>query len=68
MAISILVAKLIRKLRPEEKVNLAVSMTDVCTRICAEGIRDRNVSLKEKHIIEKVRERIIRKKPRHFEV
>jgi len=68
MTISILVAKLIRKLRPEEKVNLAVSMTDVCTCICAEGIRDRNVSIKEKHVIEKVRERIIRKKLHHFEV
>lgn len=68
MAIGILVAKLIRKLRPEEKVNLAVSMTDVCTHVCAEGIRNRNVSIKERHIIEKVRERIIRKKPHHYEV
>lgn len=49
-------------------MNLAVSMTDVCTRVCAEGIRDRDVSIKEKHVIEKVRERIIRKKPHHFEV
>jgi len=68
MTISLSVARLIRKLRPEEKVNLAVSMTDVCTRICAEGIRDRNASITEKHIIEKVRERITRKKPHHFEV
>lgn len=59
---------MIPKLRPEEKVNLAVSMTDVCTRICAEGIRDRNVSLKEKHVIENVRQRITSKKPSHFEV
>jgi hypothetical protein len=39
--------KLFRKLPPEEKVNLAVSVTDTCTRICAEGIRDRDESIKE---------------------
>jgi len=59
---------LARKLRPEEKVNLAVSMTDVCTRICAEGIRDRNVSITEKHIVDKIRERAIRKKSHNLEV
>jgi len=57
-----------RKLRPEEKVEIAVNMSDVCVRICAGGIRDQNVSIKEKRVIEKVRERIISKRPHHYEV
>jgi len=27
------------KLKPEEKVNMAIEMTDAVARICAEGIR-----------------------------
>jgi len=62
------VARLNRKLRPEEKVEIAVNMSDVCVRICAEGIRDQNPRVKEERVIEKVRERIFREKPRHYEV
>jgi len=62
------VARLERKLRPEEKVEIAVNMSDVCVRICAEGIRNQNPSVKEERVIEKVRERIFREKPHHYEV
>lgn len=61
-------ARLNRKLRPEEKVEIAVNMSDVCVRICAEGIRNQNPSVKEERVIEKVRERIFREKPHHYEV
>lgn len=56
------------KLKPEEKVNLAIGMTDVCTRICAEAVRNRNQSLKEDEVIERVRERIMYAKRRVSEV
>jgi len=68
MTVSVLVARLNRKLRPEEKVEIAVNMSDVCVRICAEGISDQNPSIKEKHIVETVRKRILRQKPDHYEV
>ena len=46
------------ELEPEEKVNLAISMTDVCVRVCADGIRDRHPEITEEELVEKVRERI----------
>ncbi|MFQ6074809.1 MAG: hypothetical protein ACE5Z5_01560 [Candidatus Bathyarchaeia archaeon] len=55
-------------MKPEEKVNLAIGMTDVCTRICAEAVRNRNQSLKEDEVIERVRERIMYAKRRVSEV
>ena len=52
------------KLRPEEKVNLAIGMTDVCVRVCADAVRYRNRALREDEVIEKVRERIMYAKRR----
>ena len=57
-----------RKLRSEEKVAIAVNMSDVCVHICAEGIRSQNTSIKEERIIEEVRNRILRKQPHRYEV
>jgi len=56
------------KLKPEGKVNLSISMTDTCTRICADGVRDQGEAVKEDEIMERVRERIMYKKRRHHEV
>ena len=56
------------KLKPEEKVNLAINMTDVCVQICAEGVKSQNENIKEKELIEKVRERMMYQKRRHHEV
>jgi len=56
------------KLKPEEKVNLAINMTDVCVRICADSIRDRDESVTEEELLERVRARIIHGKRRHYEV
>jgi len=57
-----------RKLKPEEKVNLAINMTDVVVQICAEGVKDQNPNITETQLIEKVRERIMLQKRRHHEV
>ncbi len=46
------------ELTPEEKVNLAINMTDVCVRICAEGIRDQHPGITEDRLLEMLRERI----------
>lgn len=48
-----------RKLKPEEKVNLAISMSDVCVRVCADGVRDQNPGISEEELIERVRERLM---------
>jgi len=45
-------------LTPEEKVNLAIGMTDVCVRICSEGIRDQHPGITENRLLELLRERL----------
>jgi len=49
----------IGRLKPEERVNLAVRMSDVCVRICAEGVRNQNPGISEEKLIERVRERLM---------
>ena len=46
------------ELTPEEKVNLAINMTDVCVSICAEGIRDQYPGITKDRLLELRRERI----------
>ena len=48
----------LEKLSPEEKVNLSINMADVCTRICADAIREQNKAISEKELLEKLRARI----------
>ena len=57
-----------KKLKPEEKVNLAINMTDVCVQICADGIRDQNKGISEAQLMKELRERIMLQKRRHHEV
>ena len=54
----------VRRLKPEERVNLAVGMSDVCVRICADGVRDENPSVSEEEVVERVRERLLFSKRR----
>ena len=54
----------VRRLRPEERVNLAVGMSDVCVRVCADGVRDGNPSLSEEEVVERVRKRLLFSKRR----
>jgi hypothetical protein len=48
----------LKRLRPEEKVDVAIHMSDVCVRICAEGIRAQFPDITEQELIERLRERI----------
>jgi hypothetical protein len=49
----------IGRLRPEDRVNLSVGMSDVCVRICAEGVRNQNQGISEEKLIERVREKFV---------
>jgi hypothetical protein len=51
-------AERLRRLKPEEKVAMAIDMTDACVRICAEGIRAQCPSVSEGELIERLRERL----------
>jgi hypothetical protein len=46
------------RLKPEEKVNMAIDMTEAMVRVCAEGILVQNPSITEEELIEKLRERL----------
>ena len=48
-----------KRLKCEERVNLAVGMSDVCIRVCADGVRDQNPGISEEELIERVRERLV---------
>ena len=58
----------LEKLKPEEKVNLAISMTDVCVQICVNSLKDQDEKIKEKELLKKVRARIMYNRQRHYEV
>ena len=45
------------RLPSEEKVNLAIDMSDAVVRICAEGIRAQFPGISDGELIEKLRER-----------
>lgn len=47
------------RLKPEERVNLAINMSDVCIRVCAEGVKAQNPGISEEELIERVRERLM---------
>ena len=51
-------AERLGRLKPEEKVAIAIDMTDACVRICADGIRAQNPGISEEELIEKLRERL----------
>ena len=52
----------------EERVNLAINMTDACVRVCADGVRDEQPKMKEKELLKRVRERITYGRRRECEV
>jgi hypothetical protein len=51
-------AERLGRLKPEEKVNIAIDMTDACVRICADGIKTQYPGISEKELVEKLRERL----------
>lgn len=58
----------LEELKPEERVALAIGMTDVCVRVCADAVRDQYPTIKEQELVERVRERIMYGKRRRREV
>jgi len=58
----------VRRLKLERRVNLAIDMSDVCVRVCADGVRDQNPGISEEELIERVRERLMFDKGRKREV
>jgi hypothetical protein len=46
------------RLKPEEKVLIAMDMTDGCVHICADGIRSQYPGISEEELLEKLRERL----------
>jgi len=42
----------ISQLKPEEKVNPAIQMTDMCVQICADAVKDRYAGIKDEELIE----------------
>ena len=56
------------KLTPEEKVNLTIALVDTCIRVCADGIRDQDKTIKDEKLIEELRARILFNKRCHYEV
>jgi len=45
------------RLKPEEKVDMAIGMSDTCIHVCAEGIRAQHPDITEAELIERLRER-----------
>jgi hypothetical protein len=54
----------VERMKPEERVNLAVCMSDVCVRVCADSVRDGNPSVTEEELVERVRARLLFSKRR----
>ena len=57
-------------MKPEEKIAIAIDMTDSCVCICADGIRAQNPDISEEELFEKLRERLewIKRKQTHRKV
>lgn len=46
------------RLKPEQKVLIAMDMTEGCVRVCADGIRQQFPGISEEELLEKLRERL----------
>ena len=47
------------RLSPEEKVAVAMDLSDGCVRVCADGIRARCPGISEKELSDRLRERLL---------
>jgi len=47
-----------RRLKREEKVNMAIDMTDACVGVCAEGLKAQYPEITEEELLERLRERL----------
>ena len=46
------------RLRPDEKVDVAIYMSDVCVHICVDSVKDEDRTISGKDLVKRVRERI----------
>jgi hypothetical protein len=46
------------RLKPEEKVAIAIDMTDACVRVCASGIKERSPDISDEELLSRLRERL----------
>lgn len=46
------------RLKPNEKVAVAIDLTDACVQVCAEGIRAKYPDISEEELLVKLRERL----------
>ena len=46
------------RLKPDEKVAVALDMTGACVRVCADGIRAKYPGISEEELLAKLRERL----------
>jgi hypothetical protein len=51
-------AKRLGRMKPEEKVAIAIDITDACMCICAEGIKAQCPDISEAELIERLQERL----------
>jgi hypothetical protein len=47
------------RLSPEEKVAVALDLSDACVRVCADGIRAQNPGISEEELLVRLRERLV---------
>ena len=47
------------RLKPEEKVAVAIDMSDACVRVCADGIRAQYPGISEEELLAQLRERLL---------
>jgi hypothetical protein len=55
-------------LKSEEKMKIAVDMTDVCVRVCADAVKDQGLTVSEEEFVKRVRERVTYRKRYRREV
>lgn len=53
------------KMKPEERVNLAIDMSNVVARICIDAIRDQHPTASNEEIILEARRRIMHGRAAH---
>jgi len=58
----------LKRLKPEEKVKMAIEMTDAVVKICADGIRDQYPSFTEEQVQKELAKRVNYQKRFHHEV
>ena len=46
-------------MKPEEKVAVALDMSDACVRVCADGIKARYPSISDEELLDRLHERLL---------